>query len=240
MPKLGVNIDHIATIREARGGRILYPDPVTAAAIVELAGAHGIVIHLREDRRHIQDRDLQILRKTIQTKLNLEMAVSDEMVEIALKVKPDKVTLVPERKEERTTEGGLDVIGNEKHITEVITRLNAESISCSLFIEPNLEQIMCSSQVGAKAVEFHTGVYASTESNPDLFFEFARLCESAEQAQDRGLIVHMGHGLHYGNVFLVAGIKGIDELNIGHSIVARAVFVGLDQAVREMLALIAG
>lgn len=239
MTKLGVNIDHIATLREARG-KVPYPDPVIAAGIVELAGAHSIVIHLRGDRRHIQDRDLMLLRQTIQTKLNLEMTASDEMVEMALKIKPDKVTLVPERREERTTEGGLNVDDNDERIAEVITRLNAGSIPVSLFIEPDFEQIKCSKQVGAEAVELHTGTYASAKNKTDRRKEFVRLQEAFREALfSQRLAVHMGHGLNYGNIVpIVADMADIDELNIGHAIIARAVFVGLDRAVREMLALI--
>lgn len=236
MPRLGVNIDHVATIREAR--KTAYPDPITAAMIVELAGAHGIVVHLREDRRHIQDRDLILLRQIIQTKLNLEMAASNEIIDIALKVKPNKVTLVPERREELTTEGGLDVVGNEKRIAETIKRLNAGGIPVSLFIEADSEQIKCSSQVGAEAVEFHTGAYADAQNETDQNKELARLKKSAEEAQNHRLIIHMGHGLHYQNVTPVTNIEGIDEFNIGHSIIARAVLVGLQEAVREMLGLI--
>jgi len=236
MPRLGVNIDHVATVREAR--KTVYPDPIAAATIVELAGAHGIVVHLREDRRHIQDRDLLLLRQIVQTKLNLEMAASDEIIGIALKIRPDKVTLVPERREELTTEGGLDVAGNEKRIAEAITRLKSGGIPVSLFIEADSEQIKCSKQVGAEAIEFHTGAYADAKNETDQNKEFARLKKSAKEAQDYGLIVHMGHGLHYQNVVPIAEIEGIDELNIGHSIIARAVLVGLDEAVREMLALI--
>jgi pyridoxine 5-phosphate synthase len=236
MPRLGVNIDHVATVREAR--KTVYPDPIAAATIVELAGAHGIVVHLREDRRHIQDRDLLLLRQIVQTKLNLEMATSDEIINIALKVKPDKITLVPERREELTTEGGLDVVGNEKRIAEAIKRLNAGGIPVSLFIEADSEQIKCSKQVGAEAIEFHTGAYADAKNETDQNKEFARLKKSAEESQNYGLIVHMGHGLHYQNVLPIAKIEGIDELNIGHSIIARAVLVGLDEAVRKMLALI--
>lgn len=236
MPRLGVNIDHVATVREAR--KTVYPDPITAAMIVELAGAHGIVVHLREDRRHIQDRDLTLLRQIVQTKLNLEMATSDEIIDIALKVKPNKVTLVPERREELTTEGGLDIIGNEKRITETIKRLNAGGIPVSLFIEADSEQIKCSKQVGAEAVEFHTGAYADAKNESDQNKELARLEKSAEEAQNHRLIVHMGHGLHYQNVIPITRIEGVDEFNIGHSIIARAVLVGLNKAVREMLELI--
>ena len=236
MPKLGVNIDHVATIRETR--KTTYPDPVAAAVIVELAGADGIVVHLREDRRHIQDRDLRLLKQIVQTKLNLEMAVSEEIIEIALDVKPDKVTLVPERRQEITTEGGLDVVNNEKRIADAIKRLNDGGIPVTLFIEADSAQIKCSSQVGAEAVEFHTGTYADAETEEISSAELERLIKGSEQAQKSGLIVHLGHGLNYHNVVPMTQIEGVDELNIGHSIVARAVLVGLDKAVREMLALI--
>lgn len=236
MPRLGVNIDHVATVREAR--KTVYPDPIKAAVIVELAGADGIVVHLREDRRHIQDRDLRLLRQIVQIPLNLEMAASDEIIEIALEVKPDKVTLVPERREEITTEGGLDVVSNEKRIAECVKRLNAGGIPVSTFIEADSEQIKCSKQVGAEAVEFHTGTYCDATTESQRNSEFERLKKAAKETQEMGLIVHMGHGLHYHNVVPVARIDGVDELNIGHSIIARAVFVGLDKAVREMLDLI--
>ncbi|HIE29942.1 TPA: pyridoxine 5'-phosphate synthase [Candidatus Poribacteria bacterium] len=236
MPRLGVNIDHVATIREAR--KTIYPDPIAAAVIVELAGADGIVVHLREDRRHIQDRDLRLLRQIVQTPLNLEMAASDEIIEIALEVKPNKVTLVPERREEITTEGGLDVVSNERRIAECVKRLNSGGIPVSMFIEADSEQIKCSKRVGAEAVEFHTGTYCDAPTEALRNSEFERLKEASKETQEIGLIVHMGHGLNYHNVVPIAQIDGVDELNIGHSIIARAVFVGLDKAVREMLALI--
>jgi pyridoxine 5-phosphate synthase len=236
MPRLGVNIDHVATVREAR--KTIYPDPIAAAVIVELAGADGIVVHLREDRRHIQDRDLRLLKQIVQIPLNLEMAASDEIIEIALEVKPDKVTLVPEKREEITTEGGLDVVSNEKRIADCVKRLNAGGIPVSMFIEADLEQIKCSKQVGTEAVEFHTGTYCDAPTKSLRETEFERLKKASKKTQEMGLIVHMGHGLNYHNVVPIARIDGIDELNIGHSIIARAVFVGLDKAVREMLALI--
>lgn len=236
MPRLGVNVDHVATVREAR--KINEPDPVAAAMIVELAGADSIVVHLREDRRHIQDRDVRLLRQTIQTKLNLEMAASEEIIDIALEVKPDKSTIVPEKRQEVTTEGGLDVVGNEKKIADAIKRLNSGGIPVTLFIEADSEQIKCSKQVGAEAVELHTGTYAEAKTEEELERELARLKEGAKEVLDQGLILHAGHGLTYRNVCPVAQIQGMDELNIGHSIVSRAVLVGLDKAVREMLALI--
>ncbi|MBM3241538.1 pyridoxine 5'-phosphate synthase [Candidatus Poribacteria bacterium] len=236
MPRLGVNIDHVATVRQAR--QTVYPDPIAAAVIVELAGADGIVVHLREDRRHIQERDLRLLRQIVQIPLNLEMAASDEIIEIALEVKPDKVTLVPERREEITTEGGLDVVSNEKRIADCVKRLNAGGIPVSMFIEADSEQIKCSKLVGAEAVEFHTGTYCDAPTEALREAEFERLKKASKETQEMGLIVHMGHGLNYHNAVPIARIDGVDELNIGHSIIARAVFVGLDRAVREMLALI--
>ena len=236
MPRLGVNIDHVATIREAR--KTNEPDPIAAAVIVELAGADGIVVHLREDRRHIQDRDVKLLRQIVQTQLNLEMAASDEIIDIALEVKPDKSTLVPEKRQELTTEGGLDVVGNEKKIADAIKKLNSGGIPVTLFIEADSDQIKCSKQVGAEAVELHTGTYAEAKTEEEREKELARLIEGAQEALDIGLIVHAGHGLTYRNVCPVAQIERMDELNIGHTIVSRAVLIGLDQAVREMLALI--
>jgi len=236
MPHLGVNIDHVATLRQARGGQ--EPDPVWAAAEAELGGAAGITLHLREDRRHIQDRDLQLLRQTVQVKLNLEMAVTDAMVEIACRTKPDQATLVPEGRRELTTEGGLDVAGQEKKIAAAVKRIQAAGIVVSLFVDPEKSQVEAASRTGAEAVEFHTGEYANAATEPDRDREFARLVESAKAAQAVGLIVHAGHGLNYTNVQRVAQIPGMTELNIGHSIVSRAVFTGLRKAVREMVRLI--
>lgn len=236
MSRLGVNIDHVATIREAR--KTDEPDPIAAAVIVELADADGIVVHLREDRRHIHDRDVRLLRQIIKTQLNLEMASTEEIINIALDVKPDKSTLVPEKRQEVTTEGGLDVVGNEEKIADAIKRLNAGGIPVTLFIEADSDQIECSKQVGAEAIELHTGTYAEAETEEEREKELERLKKGAQEALEIGLIVHAGHGLTYRNVCPVAQIKGIDELNIGHTIISRAVLVGLDQAVREMLALI--
>ena len=236
MPHLGVNIDHVATLRQARGGQ--EPDPVWAAAEAELGGAAGITLHLREDRRHIQDRDLQLLRQTVQVKLNLEMAVTDAMVEIACRTKPDQATLVPEGRRELTTEGGLDVAGQEKKIAAAVKRIQAAGIVVSLFVDPEKSQVEAASRTGAEAVEFHTGEYANAATEPDRDREFARLVEAAKAAQAVGLIVHAGHGLNYTNVQRVAQIPGMTELNIGHSIVSRAVFTGLRKAVREMVRLI--
>jgi len=236
MPHLGVNIDHVATLRQARGGK--EPDPVWAAAEAELGGAAGITIHLREDRRHIQDRDLQLLRQTVQVKLNLEMAVTDAMIDIACRTKPDQATLVPEGRRELTTEGGLDVAGQEKKIAAAVKRLQAAGIVVSLFIDPDPRQVEAASRTGADAVEFHTGEYADAAAGPGRDREFARIVEAAKAAQGAGLIVHAGHGLNYTNVQRVAQIPGMTELNIGHSIVSRAVFTGLRKAVREMVRLI--
>jgi len=236
MALLGVNIDHVATLRQARGGA--EPDPVWAAAEAELGGAAGITLHLREDRRHIQDRDLEILRRTVQVKLNLEMAVTDAMVEVALRVRPDQATLVPEGRRELTTEGGLDVAGQEAKVADAVRRLQDAGITVSLFIDPDGRQVEASARSGAKAVEFHTGDYANAREGPERDREFVRVAEAAREAQGAGLVVHAGHGLNYVNVRRIAAIPGMTELNIGHSIVSRAVFVGLRKAVREMVRLI--
>lgn len=236
MTRLGINIDHVATLRQARG--VKYPDPVAAAAIVEMAGADGIVVHLREDRRHIQDRDVRILRETVKTKLNLEMASTPEMVKIALETKPHMVTLVPEKRKELTTEGGLDVMGNEAPIAKTVAQLQDGGIVVSLFIDPNDKQIKASKGVGADFVELHTGHYcdATTENEEDR--EYKNLLDAVGIAFDLDLGINAGHGLNYFNVRRVAEIKEIEELSIGHSIVARGVLVGLDRAVRDMIDLI--
>ena len=236
MPRLGVNIDHVATVRQARG--VMYPDPVTAAGMVELAGADGIVCHLREDRRHIQDRDLRLLREVIQTRLNLEMAATEEMVRIALATKPDIVTLVPERREELTTEGGLDVIKFSKSLKKVIERLQKGAIKVSLFVDPKKDQIKASEEVGANAVEIHTGHYCDAKTLTEEDEELKKILDAVAEASHRNLQIAAGHGLNYVNVRRIAEIKEIEELNIGHSIIARAILVGLDRAVREMIALI--
>ena len=235
MPRLGVNIDHIATVRQARG--VQYPDPVTAAGIVELAGADGIVCHLREDRRHIQDRDLRILREIIQTRLNLEMAATEEMIRIALVTKPNVVTLVPEKREELTTEGGLDVIKFFTPLKKAVQRLHKGGIPVSLFVDPKRDQIKASEEVGADVIEIHTGHYCDADpSHEDE--ELKKIFDAVAEAARRNLRVAAGHGLNYVNVRRIAEIKEIEELNIGHSIIARAVLVGLDRAVREMIELI--
>lgn len=236
MPQLGVNIDHVATLRQARGG--VEPDPVWAAAEAELGGASCITLHLREDRRHIQDRDLDILRQTVQVKLNLEMAVTDAMVDVACRTKPNQATLVPEGRQELTTEGGLAVAGREKKIAAAVRRLQAKGIVVSLFIDPTPAEVEASARTGAEAIEFHTGEYANAPEGPERNRQFARVAEGARQAHDLGLVVHAGHGLNYVNVRRIAAIPGMTELNIGHSIVSRAIFVGLRRAVREMVRLI--
>jgi pyridoxine 5-phosphate synthase len=234
MATLGVNIDHIATIRQARGGR--EPDPVHGAIIAELAGAHGITAHLREDRRHIQDRDIYLLKQTISTHLNLEMAATPEIVQIAIDVAPFMVTLVPERREELTTEGGLDIRAKERELAKVINDMREHNILVSLFIDPDLRQIKAGQKVGATHIELHTGGYANAIGQAQAE-ELARLKDAARAAHTLGLVVNAGHGLNYRNVAPIAAIENIAELNIGHALIARAAMVGLDQAVRTMLAL---
>jgi pyridoxine 5-phosphate synthase len=236
MAKLGLNVDHIATVRQARGG--IEPDPVTAAALGELAGAEGITIHLREDRRHIQDRDLEILRRTVKTKLNLEMAATQEMVRIALKTKPEQVTLVPEKRQELTTEGGLDVILNLKSITDAVKRLRDGGICVSLFIDPNQEQVKAANKSGADAIEIHTGAYAEAITWKEQERELEVIDTAIKLARKVGLGINAGHGLNYVNIKALAAIGGIEEYNIGHSIIARAMLVGLDRAVKDMVELI--
>lgn len=236
MIKLGVNVDHIATIRQARG--IDEPDPVAAAVLAELAGADGITVHLREDRRHIQDRDVEILRKTVKTRLNLEMALTDEMVSIALKLLPDSVTLVPEGRHELTTEGGLDVNLLRTTLKQKIALLKQAGIVVSLFVEPDLDQIKASHRVGADAIEIHTGTYCEMRTDAERLQQLQRIKLAVSAAQKLGLRVNAGHGLNYENVAPVVALGGIEEFNIGHSIVARASLVGMDRAVRDMLALL--
>ena len=238
MPALGVNIDHVATIREAR--KTYEPDPVWAAVQAELAGAEGITLHLREDRRHIQDRDLRLLKQTVQGRLNLEMATEEEITRIAIDVHPDQCTLVPEKREEVTTEGGLDVVGNRDKVRACIERLKETGIEVSLFIDPDPHQIEQSHELGADAVELHTGRYADAATADQQQDEYDLLDQAGRLVLDLGLKLNMGHGLNYRNVSRIADIPGISELNIGHSIVARAVFVGFEEAVREMKALIEG
>ena len=236
MPQLAINVDHVATIRQARG--ITEPDPVTAAAICEMAGASGIVIHLREDRRHIQDRDVRIIRETIQTKLNLEMGANKEIIKIALKTLPDMVTLVPEKRQELTTEGGLDVAGQKKKLAATIARMTAKNIPVSLFIDPVEEQILAAKEIGAQFIELHTGAYADATSEAAQEKEFQLIATAAAEAAQMGLRVNAGHGLNYHNTAQIAAISAIEELSIGHAIIARAVFSGLDQAVKDMLKIV--
>jgi pyridoxine 5-phosphate synthase len=235
MIRLAVNVDHVATLREARG--ISEPDPVLAAGICELAGAEGIVVHLREDRRHIQDRDVTLLRQTVKTKLNLEMGANQEIIKFALELKPDMVTLVPEKRKELTTEGGLNVAGQKKKLKNVISRMNDAGIPVSMFIDPDSRQIEASHSVGATFVEIHTGRYSDATSEDEAEREFDLIAVAAEEAYEAGLRVNAGHGLNYVNTTRVAALETIEELSIGHAVMARAIFVGLDQAVREMLAL---
>jgi pyridoxine 5-phosphate synthase len=234
--RLAVNVDHVATLRQARMG--IEPDPVTAAALGELAGAEGITIHLREDRRHIQDRDLEMLRGTVKTKLNLEMAATQEMVRIALKVKPEQVTLVPEKRQELTTEGGLDVIVHAKLISDAVKRLRDGGIVVSLFVDPNQEQVKAANKTGADFIEIHTGAYAEAIGWPAQERELEAIDTAIKLARKVGLGVNAGHGLNYVNIKALAAIGGIEEYNIGHSIIARAMLVGLDRAVKDMVELI--
>ncbi len=229
---LGVNIDHIATLRNARG--TTYPDPVQAAFIAEQAGADGITIHLREDRRHITDRDLMLISQTVQTRLNLEMAVTEEMIEIACQTQPDFCCLVPEKRQEVTTEGGLDVVGNEEKVADAIKRLSLAGIKVSLFIDPDHEQINAADRVGAPFIEIHTGAYADAEDEQAQEKEFVRIRDAVTYAASKGLKVNAGHGLHYHNVQRIAAFPELYELNIGHAIIGRAVFSGLAPAVEEM------
>ena len=229
---LGVNVDHVATLRRARGTR--YPDPVTAAALAELGGADQITIHLREDRRHIKERDLRILRQTVQTRLNLEMAATKEMAKIAYEFKPDMVTLVPEKREELTTEGGLDVALARDAVKEQIRFLKDGDIKVSLFIDPDIDQIRAAHKVGADAVELHTGAYCDARSQPVTEKELQRILDGAKTCDKIGLAVYAGHGLNLQNVAPVAAISEIAEFNIGHSIIAHAIFVGMETAVRQM------
>jgi pyridoxine 5-phosphate synthase len=238
MIELGVNIDHIATIRQAR--KTVEPDPVWAAALAELGGADGITVHLREDRRHIQDRDVKILRETVRCKLNLEMACSEEIIQIACGIIPNQATLVPEKRQEVTTEGGLDVAGQFEQIQSAVRRLQDKGIAVSLFLDPDLPQIEAGMKTNCDAIELHTGTFASahlTEMNrsgQSSGEELQRLTQAGRLINDAGLRLHAGHGLTYHNVFPVAAIPQMRELNIGHSIIARALYVGLTQAVREM------
>lgn len=229
---LGVNIDHVATLRQARGTR--FPDPIQAAIEAEQAGADAITLHLREDRRHIQDRDVELLKSILQTRMNLEMAVTEEMLAIAERIQPADCCLVPERREELTTEGGLDVVGQRDRIQDACDRLAKAGVRVSLFIDADPAQINAAAQIGAPVVEIHTGHFADAQKPAQAREELARIVQAVEQGISAGLHVNAGHGLHYHNVDAIAAIPGIRELNIGHAIVARAVFVGLQEAVREM------
>lgn len=231
MPTLGVNIDHVATVRQAR--KTNEPDPVWAAALAQLGGADCITVHLREDRRHIQDRDLRILKQTVSVKLNLECAVIPEMLDIACDVRPDQVCLVPERREEITTEGGLNVVGNEARVKQAVDQLVTAGIRVSLFIDPTADQINAALGVGANAIEIHTGCYAN-ETGENQEKELSKISLAAMHGRKAELEVHAGHGLTYDNVIPIASIEGIEELNIGHTIISRSIFCGLQTAVREM------
>jgi pyridoxine 5-phosphate synthase len=235
MPKLGVNIDHVATLREARKG--LVPDPVEAALACEKAGCDSIVCHLREDRRHINDKDVKRLRMAVGTRLNLEMSVAEEVVGIACRIGPDQATLVPEKRQEITTEGGLDVVKFQRRVRDVVARLQDKGIEVSLFIDPSLSQIDASYKAGARIIEFHTGEYANAASRASEKRELDILKRAVKHALLSGIEVNAGHGLNYENTKAVAGIKGMHELNIGHSIISRAIFVGLGRAVKEMVEL---
>ena len=236
--RLAINIDHIATLRNARGGSD--PDPVKAALLCEEAGAVGIVCHLREDRRHMKDDDIRRLRSTIKKKLDLEMAATEEIIGIALKTKPDLVTLVPERRLELTTEGGLDVVAQKKYLGEVVKRFRQKDIPVSLFIDPTNAQVRASADIGTDMIEIHTGEYAEAKTESDVKEQLQRIQETAKLAQSLNLGVNAGHGLNYENVAAVAAIREIDEMSIGHAVIVRALFVGLEQAVQEMINLVQG
>ncbi len=236
MRRLMVNIDHVATLREARG--VCYPDPVYAAGIAEMAGASGIIVHLREDRRHIKDRDVRLLREVVRTKLNLEMAATEEMVGIARDILPDMVTLVPEKRQELTTEGGLDVAGNRDRISKAVAGLKEKGIAVSLFVDPVEAQVSAALGVMADIIEIHSGHYSDAPNERTMREELTKIIAAAQAGKAAGLAVNAGHGLHYDNVRPIVQIPEIDELSIGHSIIARAVLIGLDRAVRDMIALI--
>jgi pyridoxine 5-phosphate synthase len=236
MAGLAVNVDHVATLRQARG--ISIPDPVAAAVIVELSGADGVVVHLREDRRHIQDRDVRLLRETVKTKLILEMAATDEMVDIALRIKPELVTLVPEKREELTTEGGLDLKVNKAGVSRVVDALQDGGIPVSIFIDPDQEQIRSARQINADVVEIHTGTFCEAQNQNERVETFGKIRESITLAHELELGINAGHGLGYDTIKAFKGLTKIDEFSIGHSIIARAVMVGLEKAVRDMVQLI--
>jgi len=234
MIRLGVNIDHVATLRQARRGR--EPEPVAAAMLAILGGADGITLHLREDRRHIQDRDLPLMRQVIPNRLNLELACVDEIIELACHVRPDEATIVPERREELTTEGGLDIVVHHEAVANAITRLKQAEIQVSLFIDPDVTQVETAKRLGADAIEFQTASYSEAVGAVAVQRQVSILTRATERARELGLHVHMGHGLNYDNVQAIAAIPGVEELNIGHSIISRAVLVGMERAVRDMKA----
>jgi pyridoxine 5-phosphate synthase len=236
--KLSVNVDHVATLREARGGN--EPDPVTAAHIAEIAGADGIVCHLREDRRHIKDRDLKLLRETIKTKLDLEMAATEEMIKIAIETRPELATLVPEKRLERTTERGLNVIEQVHFLSDVVSELHKHNIKVSLFVDPVPAQVEAAAKTGADFIEIHTGEYSNAKDEKTQIEELNKIKEIAKLARQIGLRVNAGHGLNYLNVIPITKIQEIEELSIGHAIVARAIFVGFERAVREMIKIVKG
>jgi pyridoxine 5-phosphate synthase len=236
MARLGVNIDHVATVRQAR--RATEPDPVHAAVLAELGGAAGITVHLRQDRRHVQDRDLEVLRQVVRTKLNLEMAATQEMLRVALTVKPDQATLVPERREELTTEGGLDVVLNSVQLKPIVKTLAEGGIEVSIFLDPDLEQVKEAHKIDAQAVEINTASWADARDAKQREAAMRRIVDAARLGRRLGLTVHAGHGLTYKNVGPIAALSEIGELNIGHSIVSRAVLVGMERAVREMAELL--
>jgi len=236
MIRLSVNIDHVATLRQARGGR--EPDPVAAAMLCEQAGADSITLHLRLDRRHVQDRDLRILRQIIKTNLNLEMAATEEMLETAIEVKPDLCTLVPERSGEITTEGGLDVAGQKEDLQEKIERLHKAGLAVSVFLDPEERQVEAAKEVGANGIELHTGPYADAVSEKGVEQEFKRLLRAAKLADDLGLELRAGHSLNFRNLSLVTTLPNLVEVSIGHNVVARAVFIGLERAVKELLVIL--
>jgi len=238
MARLGVNIDHVATVRQAR--RASEPDPVHAAVLAELGGAAGITVHLRQDRRHVQDRDLEVLRQTVRTKLNLEMAATQEMLRVALTVKPDQATLVPERREELTTEGGLDVVLNSVQLRPIVKTLAEGGIEVSIFLDPDLEQVKEAHKLDAQAVEINTASWADARDAKQREAALRRIVDAARLGKRLGLLVHAGHGLTYQNVGPIAALSEVSELNIGHSIVSRAVLVGMERAVREMAELLKG
>lgn len=236
--RLAINIDHVATLRNARGGD--EPDPITAAQMAELAGAEGIVCHLREDRRHIRDRDLHLLRDVVKTKLDLEMGASEEIIGIALEIVPDLVTLVPEKRQELTTEGGLDVAGQKSRLREVVERFRGGKIPVSLFVDPIPAQIEAAKEIGADMVELHTGEYANARNDREAQGHLVAIQRAATLGKSLGMGVNAGHGLNYVNTRPVASIAEIDEVSIGHAVITRAIFAGMDRAVREMLAIVQG